>query len=67
MLRKNLKKKRWLPTLAPFLSVSELADSSVNLAVRPYCDPKDYWSVYFYILEQSKLARDENAVTIPFT
>ncbi len=51
---------------APFVGVSELADSSVNLAVRPYCDPKDYWTVFFDILERSKLALDKNAITIPF-
>jgi len=51
---------------APFVGVSELGNSSVNLAVRPYCDPKDYWTVYFDILEQSKLALDKNNITIPF-
>lgn len=51
---------------APFVGVSELADSSVNLAVRPHCAPKDYWTVYFDILEQSKLALDKNNITIPF-
>ncbi len=51
---------------APFVGVIELADSSVNLAVRPYCDPKDYWDVYFEVLEKCKLALDENKVTIPF-
>ena len=51
---------------APFVGVSELADSSVNLAVRPYCEPKDYWAVYFDILEQSKLTLDKNNITIPF-
>jgi small conductance mechanosensitive channel len=51
---------------APFVGVSELGDSSVNLAVRPFCDPKDYWTVYFDILEQSKLALDKDNITIPF-
>ena len=51
---------------APFVGVSELADSSVNLAVRPYCEPKDYWEVHFDILEQSKMALDKNNITIPF-
>ncbi|MCG8308698.1 MAG: mechanosensitive ion channel [Cytophagales bacterium] len=51
---------------APFVGVSALADSSVNLAVRPYCEPKDYWTVYFDILEGSKLALDKNNITIPF-
>src|SRR5690606_27958756 len=41
---------------APSVNVSELADSSVNFAVRPYCAPEDYWSVYFETLENCKLA-----------
>lgn len=51
---------------APAVTVLELADSSVNLAVRPWCDPADYWDVYFNTLENAKLALDENAITIPF-
>jgi len=30
---------------APSVNVTELAESSVNLAVRPYCKPEDYWDV----------------------
>lgn len=55
-----------LKTPAAFVGVSELADSSVNLAVRPYCDPNDYWDVYFDVYEQGKLALDEANVEIPF-
>ena len=36
---------------APMVIVSELADSAVNLAVRPWCDPADYWDVYFGTFE----------------
>ena len=34
---------------APSVSVAELADSSVNFAVRPYATVADYWDVYFGI------------------
>ena len=51
---------------APFVGVSELADSAVNLAVRPHCKPEHYWDVYFDIYEQGKLALDEAGVSIPF-
>jgi len=51
---------------APFVGVSELADSSVNLAVRPYATPGDYWDVYFGILEKGKIALEEAGITIPF-
>ncbi|QGY44557.1 mechanosensitive ion channel [Maribellus comscasis] len=51
---------------APFVGVAELADSSVNLAVRPYAKPADYWNVYFSVYEEGKLALDAAGVTIPF-
>ncbi|PTN10628.1 mechanosensitive ion channel family protein [Mangrovibacterium marinum] len=51
---------------APFVGVKELADSSVNLAVRPYTEPANYWAVYFDVYEQGKIALDQGGVTIPF-
>lgn len=51
---------------APFVGVSELADSAINLAIRPWCNPADYWDVYFDILEESKDALDKAGITIPF-
>ena len=50
----------------PLVAVSELADSSVNLAVRPWCDPANYWDVYFDTLEKGKAALDKAGITIPF-
>lgn len=58
--------ERILKDPAPFVGVSELADSAVNLAVRPHCNPLDYWGVYFDTLENGKKALDKNKVTIPF-
>ncbi|MCB0376533.1 MAG: mechanosensitive ion channel [Sinomicrobium sp.] len=51
---------------APSVSVAELADSSVKLAVRPYATVADYWDVYFGTLERCKTALDEARITIPF-
>lgn len=51
---------------APFVGVSELADSSVNFAVRPWANVSDYWDVYFDINEQIKNALDEAGIKIPF-
>ena len=51
---------------APFIGVSGLGDSSVNLAVRPYAKPEDYWDVYFDIYEAGKVALDEARINIPF-
>ncbi len=50
----------------PFVGVFELGDSSVNLAVRPYSAPQDYWEVYFDIYETGKIALDDNNIEIPF-
>lgn len=46
--------------------VSELADSSVNFAVRPWVKTEDYWAVYFYMHEEIKKAFDKEGVGIPF-
>lgn len=51
---------------APSVNVSELADSSVNMAVRPFCKPEDYWDVFFATVEGSKAALDKAGIEIPF-
>lgn len=51
---------------APSVNVMELADSSVNFAVRPYCKPEDYWDVYFSTYENCKLALDTAGIEIPY-
>ena len=60
------KHEKVLSDPAPFVGVSEMADSSVNLAVRPQCQPEFYWDVFFDINEQMKVALDDNKITIPF-
>jgi len=51
---------------APTVNVSELADSSVNFAVRPWATIADYWDVYFGITEACKEALDEAGIEIPY-
>ena len=51
---------------APSVNVSELADSSVNFAVRPWSTTADYWDVYFETLENCKLALDAAGIEIPY-
>lgn len=46
--------------------VAELADSSVNLATRPFCNSEHYWDVYFYMQENVKKAFDTQGISIPF-
>lgn len=50
----------------PTVDVEELADSSVNFAVRPWCAVGDYWNVYFGITEHCKLALDKAGIEIPY-
>jgi small conductance mechanosensitive channel len=50
----------------PMVVVTALADSSVNLSVRPFCKPEDYSAVYVEVLEACKLALDQGGITIPF-
>jgi len=51
---------------APFVGVSEMADSSVNLVVRPHCLPEHYWDVFFEVNEEMKKSLDKNNIAIPF-
>ena len=51
---------------SPTVNVSELADSSVNFAVRPWATTADYWDVYFGTLEKCKIALDEAGIEIPY-
>jgi small conductance mechanosensitive channel len=55
-----------LETPAPDIFVSEMADSSVNLTVRPWCKPTDYWRVYFGVTEGIKKKFDAEGIRIPF-
>ena len=57
---------RILQEPAPFVAVSELADSSVNFVVRAWTTTDDYWDVYFEMLENVKITFDEKGVSIPY-
>jgi len=48
------------------VAVSELADSSVNFAVRPWVKSEDYWGVYFDLNEKIKLRFDAENISIPY-
>jgi len=48
------------------VEVLEMADSSVNLVVRPWVDSADYWPVYFDLSRSIKLELERNGLTIPF-
>lgn len=50
----------------PTTAVAELADSSVNLAVRPWVKTADYWAVRADLLENVKMVFDANNISIPY-
>lgn len=51
---------------APTVNVKELADSSVNFAVRPWSYVADYWEVYFDVVQGCKEALDAAGIEIPY-
>lgn len=51
---------------APTLGVLKLADSSVNVAVRPWVKTADYWDVFFATQESIKKRFDAEGICIPF-
>ena len=57
---------RILKDPAPTLGLLELADSSVNFAVRPWVNSADYWAVHFDLLESIKLRFDQEGISIPY-
>lgn len=50
----------------PLVAVAELADSSVNLVLRPWTATSDYWDVYYALVEKIKLTFDEKGISIPY-
>lgn len=60
------KEERILKDPATTIGVVELADSSVNFAVRPWVKADDYWNVYFNLTENIKKSFDVQGISIPF-
>jgi small conductance mechanosensitive channel len=50
----------------PLVKVHELADSSVNFAVRPWVATDDYWQTYWDLTKAVKMRFDEVGITIPY-
>ncbi|NOQ51748.1 MAG: mechanosensitive ion channel [Desulfuromonadaceae bacterium] len=58
--------ERILKNPAPTIGVLELADNSVNFAVRPWVKSDDYWPVLFDTQETVKLRFDVEGISIPY-
>ena len=50
----------------PVIAVAELADSSVNFVVRPWCNASDYWALRFDLTRQIKAELEKSGCSIPF-
>ena len=46
--------------------VGELADSSVNIVVRVWCNAGDYWGLKFDMTKAFKEALDKAGISFPF-
>lgn len=66
LLDEVLKDSRVLKDPELFVGVVEMADSSVNLVVRPWVKTSDYWDVFFALNENLKLRLDAEGIPIPF-
>jgi small conductance mechanosensitive channel len=60
------KDARILQEPSPAILVLELADSSINLAARPWVNSGDYWTVRSDLLENVKGAFDAAGIRIPY-
>lgn len=57
---------RLLQDPAPTVAVAELADSSVNIVVRPWCKKEDYWGVFFDLTRALKEQLEAGGCSIPY-
>lgn len=60
------KDERILSDPEPFMALSELADSSVNIVVRVWVNAADYWGVYFRLNEEVYKTFEKEGLSIPF-
>ena len=66
-VEQTLKKdSRILEDPAPFVAVSNLGDSSVDLLVRCWASRDDYWQTHFDLHKALKEAMDNAGIEIPF-
>lgn len=58
--------ERVLADPEPMVEVVEMADSSINLVVRPWSKTADYWGLFFAMQQKIKEALDQAGIEIPF-
>ncbi|MDO4190070.1 MAG: mechanosensitive ion channel [Bacteroidales bacterium] len=55
-----------LKTPEPFIELGELADSSVNITVRVWCNSADYWTVFFDMNRKVYEIFNKEGIGFPF-
>jgi small conductance mechanosensitive channel len=50
----------------PYIIVSALTNNSIDLTVRVWCNTENYWTVNFEVIEQVKIAFNNNNIGMPF-
>lgn len=53
-------------TPEPFVRVSAYQDSSIEYSVRVWCATADYWDLYYDLLEQVKVAFDQQGIEMTY-
>ncbi len=66
MLKVLQEDSRILPNPEPFLGVVELADSSVNILVRCWCESKDFFVLKTDLLREFKEKLEAAGCSIPY-
>jgi len=56
---------RFLKNPEPVIAVAELADSAVNIVVRPWCRTEDYWDLRFDLTRRIKEQIEAAGCSIP--
>ena len=60
------KHEKVLTDPAPFIRMTEMADSSLKVTLRVWADSANYWDVKFDLTESINKAFVENSISIPF-
>lgn len=50
----------------PLIRMNAHGPSSIDFAVRAWCNTQDYWTVYFDLLEEVKVRFDKENISIPY-
>ncbi len=58
--------ERVMDTPEPWLRVTNLGDSSVDISVRLWCKAADYWNLKFAMTKAVKEGFDKGGISIPY-